>query len=527
MKRKFTRFVLAALFISAASALGAVPDAPPIKYSLRADDPAPKAVPSLDGPATAKYLATVKLAGIGAGDVVFWDVEPSAGVEVIETDCNNSFTFAGPAGEYTVKARVAQGGKKLPALTHAVTLTGGPVPKPTPTPNPPGPGPLPPAPTPAERVAKFVVVEDTGAAGAWRGDVLGSPKVAAWYKASGMTHRLLDVNGDTTDPAAAYYVKAAAGKKLPWLFQLDAGTPPKLVGSMECPTDPDAFLARFAAAPSQDRTFGAILDDLKMKWGKADTFGENAQTPIFPRDQWKPVTLATFLPPVYDQDYRGQCVGSSTCTNLEGCRAQAGLPYQHLSAGDLYSQINGGRDNGATLEDSMNAILTSGVTTTANVPYVWNGKRAVSAAIAADRKNYRAVQVYLCKSFDAAASALQQGFFLEEALTWYGSYMKPGPDGWLPKPSGGVRGGHALAGFGLVKRGTEWGILTRNSWGKDWGNSADGTVGAGNCVISEANFDRISNGGFFAIRAVVQTPTAFPFPSSFLPRHEREYALAP
>lgn len=520
MKRMFTRFTLAALLVSAAAAFGAVPDAPPIKKA--ADDPAPKKGPSLDGPDVARYLATFKVNGLGATDVVVWDVTPST-VEVIETDCNNSFSFAGPAGDYAVKATVVTNGKKV-KLAATVTLT----PDAPPGPLPPGPGPKPtPTPTPpkpTERVTSFVVVEDTANAGPWRGDVLGSPKVSAWYKAAGMKHRLLDINGDTTDAAAAYYVKAAQGKAMPWLFQLDAAN--KLVGSMECPKDPDAFLAKFATEPAGERTFGAVFADLKMKWAATDTFGENPQTPIFPRTDWHTVNLSTFLPDVYDQDGRGQCVGSSTCTILESCRNQAGLPAAHLSAGDLYSQINGGNDNGATLEDAMSAILSSGVTTTANVPYVWNGRRATTAAIVADRKNYRATQVYLCRSFDAAASAIQQGFFLEEALTWYDSYMKPGADGWLKAPGGRKRGGHALTGFGLVKRGNEWGILTRNSWGKDWGNSADGSIGVGNCVIPESHFDNIARGGFFAVRAVVQTPTPFPFPALNPFRPERHFAVA-
>jgi hypothetical protein len=419
---------------------------------------------------------------------------------------------------------------KTTRLDFTVQFAAKPDPDPTP-PAPPGPGPNPPTPpTPGGQVAFFVVAEDTSKAGPWRGAVLGSPKVESFYRQlrgsrTGAIHRLIDVNGDTTDPVAAWAVKAAAGKTLPYLWMLDASG--KVVKELACPTDPDAFVAAFNLHADEPRKFGLIPAKKKLKWTE---FGSTPNTPLIPRDQWKATTLQTFLGPVHDQDGRGQCVASAFCSVMEACRAQAGLPYVYLSAGDLYSNINGGRDNGAILEDAMAWGMKNGVATVASVPYVWNGRRATSAAVVAERKNYVAVEVYLCPSFDAAASAIQQGFHIEEALTWYNSYS-PGKDGWLPPPSRGVAGGHALHGYGLRQRNGVWGIETKNSWNTSWGGSTDGTVPAGCCVIPEANFDDVASNGFFAIRAVVQTPTQFPTPSTLrldpFRRGERGLAMAP
>lgn len=490
-------------------------------------DPSPKAAPAFAGDDSAKYVATVRVTGLAPTDLVFFDVLPGDEVEYYESPCENSISFGGPPGTYTVKARGTVGGKKF-SLVKKVTLFGGPQPPGPPgPPNPPDPPGPPKPPAPTGKVTKFVVVEDTTKAGPWRGDVLGSPKVKAWYSAAGMRHRLVDVNNpeNAGDPAAAYFAKAAAGKTLPYLWQLDATG--AVVRDGPCPTEPDAFVAAFGP-PSTERSLGCVREAPDgRKWKK---FGASPSVPLIPRAQWKPVDLSAFLPPVHDQDGRGQCVASSSCTVIESCRAQAGLPYQYLSAGDLYSRINGGRDNGSTLDASMAEVMAAGVTTADKVPYVWDGRKHADPG---DRASYKVTEVYLCESFDAAASALQQGFFLEEALDWYSGYT-PGPDGWVNGPSGRVVGGHALAGYGLASKGGAWGIMTRNSWGTSWGGSSDGTVGAGNCVLAEKCFKGDFQ-GFFAVRAVTQTPTPFPVPRSSAPDRSRfpyrtlppGFALAP
>jgi hypothetical protein len=107
------------------------------------------------------------------------------------------------------------------------------------------------------------------------------------------------------------------------------------------------------------------------------------------------------------------------------------------------------------------------------------------------------VEVYVCPTFDAIVSALQQGFVGQEGLMWYPNY-KPDSAGWLPKGQGRP-GGHALMAYGAVKNPHtgEWGILTRNSWTEGWGVH-------GNCIIPESAFGR-DIGGFWVVRAVTET----------------------
>ena len=395
-----------------------------------------------------------------------------------------------------------------------VDVNGGQGPQPPPVP----PGPQP-EPTPAGTVKRFVVVEDTAQAGAWRGDILGSPQVAAHYKAAGLTHRLYAVGGDTaTDPAGKAFVERAAGKTLPYLFTFDAQGRELFAGA--CPTDATGFLKLIGSDPTPRKLGNNERAGGKMRlaWSK---FGESPKVPLIPRDKWKPVDLSTFLPPVYDQNGRGQCNASATCTALEACRAQAGLPYVKLSAGDLYSLINDGVDQGSFLEDGLDAAVNQGVATAKTVPYVWDGRKHSTAAVQAERKKFRAVECYLCPDFEAMASALQQGFFIVEGLMWFDGDT-PDSAGWLPAVGRGGAGGHALCGYGLEQRNGVWGIRTRNSWSPSWGLN-------GNCVIPEARFGR-QIGGFWAVRSVVQSqaraePKSGLRPGPFRAPLERELVL--
>lgn len=381
----------------------------------------------------------------------------------------------------------------------------------------------PPPPPVTGKVSRFVVVEDTSKPGRWRGDVLGSPKVAAFYRSlqgerSGPIHRLIDITPAPGDDAVATaFRKLAAGKQLPYLWLIDdKGHVLNGTGQGQvCPVDPDAFIAAFNLDKPK-RSMGLVIAKPKLAWKQ---FGTTPNTPLIPRANWRAMSLEAYLPSVYDQDGIGQCASSSACTVAEATRKLAGLNPIHLSAGDLYGRVNGGRDEGSTLEDVMLALQLAGVSpVSATSPYLW--KRGQTAPASA-REPYKVTEIYLCTTFDAMASALQQGFFIQHGLYWYDNF-EPDAAGWLPAQGRGGKGGHALVGFGVaMKADGTVGIVTRNSWSASWGK-------AGNCIIGESLFDS-EIGGWWAVRSVVQTPTDFPAPAlSRLKLDVRpDYTLAP
>ena len=384
-------------------------------------------------------------------------------------------------------------GKEIDRRIVDVNGGTGPQPNPNPQPNPP--------PDPSAKVVSFVVAEDTSAAGQWRGDVLGNPKLASWYRATfgaGIHHRLVDVKAEGDDATAQTYRKLAAGKTLPYLWQLDAAG--KVVKELVCPKDADAFIASFDAHAGP-RALGAKLGKPKLKWA---VFGESPKTPLIPRANWKPVDLRAYLPAVYDQNGRGQCASSSACSLYEWSRNLAGLPPVHVSAGDLYSRVNDGVDQGSFPEDNLKEMIDNGVLPVIASPYVWDGKRRSDAATVAARKKYRIDEAYLCDSFDALASAIQQGFAVQIAIWWYDGDSVDA-NGMLPKQGRGGRGGHALMAYGIVKLPDgSWAMLVRNSWGTGWGNSRDGSLGAGNCIIHESRFS-FEFGSVWAVKSVYQS----------------------
>lgn len=509
MKTKWMKFLFVAVVMIAPLSLGAVPGDIKIEQNPTAPD----------------TFAVVELP-LEKGERASWFVYPKPTIQKdVSTDKVAKLHLNGPAGtEYTVAATIVNFDAKTLVTKYETVKIGGkadPQPNPDPKPNPdPGPSPDPkpnPDPGPAAPVTGFVIVEDTEKPGTWRADLLGSKKVEALYRSLKLTHRVIDIGAESDDILAQTYKDLAKGKELPWLWTLDKSG--NVVRDMPLPKTPDKFVEAISRDTSK-RALGALLAKPKLKW---PVFGESREVPLIPRDQWKEVDYTAFLPPVYDQDGIGQCASSAACTTQEVARAVAGLPYVKLSAGDLYSRVNGGRDQGSLPEDNLEEMMVNGVATAARIPYIWNRKKYSDAATVAERKKYRVAKAYLCTSFDAMMSAIQQGFAIEEAIWWYDNDSTDS-QGWLPARGSGSRGGHALHGYGAALRNGTWGIRTRNSWSASWG------VG-GNCVIPESRFS-FEFGAVFAVRSVVQTKEDVTVPEKIGARNRIDvfgdtFALAP
>lgn len=464
-----------------------------------------------------------------------WGFDPqTAANSFLLPDGNGNASFSAAAvGTYYVVCFNASGEAWF-RVDVGGNVNPSPGPSPTPPgPNPPGPptpGPTPtPAPAPVSAAVKyFFVIEDTSKSGQFRGQVLTDPTLKAWVTANISGYRILRAGVDYgSAPMVGDAIKSAAGKTVPWIALF--GSDQKLITAVACPTDAAGLLGLLQQGGTKGeqhvRKMGNIPPPNNRLKLAAKLYGSTPDTPIIPRAQWKLVNLEQYLPPVYDQDGIGQCNCSATCTATEACRAQEGLPYVHLSAGDLYSQINGGRDEGSLLEDGLSAMMNSGVATAKTVPYVWDKRVHNDATTKSERQLYQVTEAYLCPNFDAVGSAIQNGFFVVVGIAWYDNY-NPDSDGWLPGPRGNW-GGHALCSYGIAQRNGQYGVWTRNSWGTTWGKE-------GNFVIPESAFGS-SIGGFWAVRSVKQNPQDFVFPASgklsmvpkFASQFEREHFLAP
>lgn len=263
------------------------------------------------------------------------------------------------------------------------------------------------------------------------------------------------------------------------------------------------------------------MDSIKLKNGVVKKLGNNfaplsynwpwygdyPQTPIIPRSEWKGLCdqIGTgpdwfFLPPTHDQNGVGQCNPEATAGALESQRLKQGLPLVMLSAGDLYDRINGGSDNGSTLEDGIRESFNGIATVEDCGGNIWR-KGSWHAGTPSQRKPYRTLEVYLCPSFDACFSAVLQGFDLVSGILWYNNYT-PDNDGWLPQRGTGQPGGHAVHGYKPTYRGNDYGIWHENSWGNSYGLIVNGIGGL--CVFPESVYGR-DIGGWWAIRSITDT----------------------
>jgi hypothetical protein len=193
------------------------------------------------------------------------------------------------------------------------------------------------------------------------------------------------------------------------------------------------------------------------------------------------------------------CNASAICNALEAARKVQGLPFVHLSAGDLYNRISGGVDQGSTLQDGMYAAMNAGVADVGTVPYLdWQKSYPSAAGV---RPNYRALEAFLCPQFDHAVSAVIGGFFVVIGIPWFANY-NPDSQGWLPSTQTSEVGGHAMCSFAHAKRGTTYGLVCANQWTSQWGMG-------GYCIVPEPAFSQ-DLGGMWAIRAVVDEGGVIP-----------------
>lgn len=196
------------------------------------------------------------------------------------------------------------------------------------------------------------------------------------------------------------------------------------------------------------------------------------------------------LPYVHDQDGIGQCNADATAAMAEFLRARQGLTFIETSAADLYDRINGGYDGGSLLEDAMHEMTTRGIGTSATAGKLW--RRGMRGASDEERSRIKVKELWTCPTFEHFGTACLKGYAGVVGIWWYSGY-RVGSDGWLEARTSGSRGGHALMSFKLVRRGTQLGLATQNSWTMQWGVR-------GLCVLPEECFRMPGIGGWWVGR---------------------------
>lgn len=224
-------------------------------------------------------------------------------------------------------------------------------------------------------------------------------------------------------------------------------------------------------------------------------FGERPGGRLIPRNQWQPCDHSHLVQKILDQDAQGACTAFASVQALMCLRAEAGLPFVELSAGNLYGRINGGRDEGSTLADAIQTLEQQGVCKASTIGHLQWRKNTWPPGWQEEARRFRVLEAWDCPSFDHLASALQLGFFVNLGILVGGNF-EPDSDGWIPDRRGGGSG-HAMCGVGLAQhpRTGRWGIKVANSWGEDWGLRGFG-------IVPESYFRGVFTDGW-AVRGLV------------------------
>lgn len=224
---------------------------------------------------------------------------------------------------------------------------------------------------------------------------------------------------------------------------------------------------------------------------------------LVPRDQWREVNRRSFFPAsewILDQDGIGECVGCGAAGALRRSRKLAGMTDHKLSPGALYSQINGGRDNGAVIGDSLTALEKIGTCTYDTVGIKPFYTRQLPPGWMDEAKRFKVDVAYKTPTFDEMVSAIQYGYVVVYGMEVGSNFERFSPEGLAGFAAG--PGNHCMMADGCHKLANgQWVLDNVNSWGAGWGPFKNGR-----CYLSEQHLSRAQNGDAYAIKSPTLDP---------------------
>lgn len=232
-------------------------------------------------------------------------------------------------------------------------------------------------------------------------------------------------------------------------------------------------------------------------------FRDAVSAPI-PQSQWREVSNRAKFPAsdwIYDQDGIGSCVGNGSTNALRKARFLAGMTDVRLAPGCTYAQINGGRDQGAVISDSLTALQQTGTISSKTLgsdekPFML---RQMPKGWQTEAAQYRIEEAYHCSSFEDMATAIQLGFVVVYGVQVGNNFNNFDSDG-CPGYSRGP-GNHCMHADGLKKLPSgQWGLDNANSWGA-WGPQKDGR-----CYLTAKFFAPPDQPDAYAVKTAVVGP---------------------
>ena len=204
---------------------------------------------------------------------------------------------------------------------------------------------------------------------------------------------------------------------------------------------------------------------------------------------------------IKNQGRAGSCCGQASAVSLAKARYLAGQDWIELSGEFVYSKINDNRDQGALLDDGMEALKEFGAAAYDPTHHEQYRRRAFSKQDEQSAKRFRAFDCVSINSEWELASALVGGWICVVAVHANSAFMKIDSRG-IAGPSARGNGNHAVHVDDLIV--DRNGILLfdmANSWGAQWGDSGRAYLSWRDHLSRTNRFHY-----FYAVRSVTDDP---------------------
>ena len=198
-----------------------------------------------------------------------------------------------------------------------------------------------------------------------------------------------------------------------------------------------------------------------------------AMIPVIPRHEWKPVDMRPVFGDehVLSQKNHGSCTGFASTGALMKCRAMSSSNhFVKLSGSFTYSYINGGRDQGASIGDTLDSLMVHGTCTDEECPWDKIYPRQIPDSARQSAQRFKVLEGYRVETFDEAVSAILIGnFTIVYAIMVGRTFDNLDAEGVVGYDPGA--GNHAVHACGLYLS-KRWGMCLDgwNSWDTTWGD---------------------------------------------------------